>query len=82
MSIWTIYKVSNIIWHNGSLECTARHLRKPVEVLKASLPLEADVEINSEGADMDTIRHRLYDAIFDTYGVWPASDASFDYVLA
>lgn len=79
MSVWTTYRVSNITWHQNSLECTARHLRRPVEVLKASLPVEADVEINTEGADERTIRRRINDAIFDTYGVWPASEECFDY---
>ena len=82
MSIWTTYRVSNITWHENSLEYTARHLHKPTGVLKAELPVVADVEINSEGADERTIRRRLNDAIFDTYGVWPASEECFDYELA
>ena len=79
MSIWTTYRVSNIVWHESSLEVTARHLHKPIGVLKAELPVVADVEINTEGADERTIRRRINDAIFDIYEVWPASEECFDY---
>ena len=82
MSIWITYKVSNIVWHENSLAVTARHLHKPIGVLKAELPVVADVEINSEGADEYTIRRRINDAIFDIYGVWPASEECFDYEQA
>ena len=79
MSTWTTYKVSNIVWHESSLETTARRFHKPINILKAELPVATDIEINSDGADEYTIRRRISDAIFDTYGVWPASEECFDY---
>ena len=79
MAYFKTLHITNITWSQSHIAFTAQCRHRPIQAIEQALPTEADVEINVDGTTERTRRRRVYDALFDIYGIWPSGQDGFDF---